>query len=140
MRGAREIYASECTESLNNSGFRWKIAILIAIFIFLAPRLANAELVPLLEMPTPHVVLKTGDGKLTGPNGLDYRIPESSHILAPIAWKDHDDKFKLLQDRETRLTAENKSLRKSADEVPWGWIAVSCAVGIAAGTYVALKF
>lgn len=136
---SRSIYDSECMEPLSKPWNR-KLLVFLAALVILIPRMVAAEPVPLLEMPTPHIVLKTGDGKLTGPNGLDYRIPEGSHIITNIIWQEHDDKFKLLQDRETKLTAENTSLRKSVEEFPWGWIAVSCAVGVVTGTYVGLKF
>ncbi len=131
-------YVSTAIEPLVKPKHR-KLAILLGALIVILPRVAAAEPVPLLEMPTMHLLLGTGDGKLTGPNGLDYRIPQGSHILAPDSWKEHDDKFKLLQDDKTRLTAENKSLRESADEWPWLPVAIGVGVGLTMGVYLGAK-
>lgn len=119
-----------------------KALLVMLVLLITAPKaLADGTSAPLppIEMPTTHLVLKTGDGKLTGPNGVDYRIPQGSHVLNPDAWSMQDAEFKRLQDAETRLTAENKSLRSSADSLPILPIAIGIGLGIIVTSYVAVK-
>jgi hypothetical protein len=49
-----------------------------------------------------------------------------------------DVELKRLQDQETRLAAENKSLRESADGISFGWYALGSAIvaGFALGYYI----
>lgn len=54
-------------------------------------------------------------------------------------WVELDNEFKRLQDKETRLTAENKSLRESATDVPWLALTIAASVGILTGVYIGTK-
>jgi len=56
-------------------------------------------------------------------------------------WSRLDTEMRRLQDAETRLTAENESLRESANEIGFGWYALGAAlvVGFAGGLYVGLR-
>lgn len=65
---------------------------------------------------------------------------EPGRYVEETLWIELDNEFKRLQDQETRLKAENDSLRKSANEFPWLTTAIVLGVGIAAGTYIGLKF
>ncbi|HEY6021068.1 MAG TPA: hypothetical protein VIY48_14520, partial [Candidatus Paceibacterota bacterium] len=51
-----------------------------------------------------------------------------------------DTEMRRLQEQETRLIAENNSLRSTADSVPWPALAVATTIGICLGVYVGLKF
>lgn len=58
------------------------------------------------------------------------------YYLSEDGWDSLDLKVKHLQDQETRLGAENESLRKSARPGWWWWvtgIAAGAAAGYAAG-------
>ena len=121
-----------------------KIALVAGLLCLTAPRSSAQpadEPEPIHEMPTLHMRLGTGDGTLRGPNGLDYRIPQGSHILAPDAWKAQDDEFIVVQDRVTRLEAENKSFRESADDwhPNWTLVVIGAAAGIVLGTYIGAR-
>lgn len=118
------------------------LTVLLVVFILTMPRaLAQpAEESAPLPMPTLHMRLGTGSGELLGPNGKTYLIPEGSHILAPEYWaKEFDGEFLRLQEAETRLTAENKSLRASSSEFHWLPLFVGIVLGSAAGIYVGRK-
>lgn len=121
-----------------------RTAAAIAALVLLAPATAHADEIrpPAEELPEPHVVLKTGEGILWAPGGRDFVLPVGTHILAPPAWSELDLEFKRLQEAEVRLTAENKSFRATASEWRPGWktIALTLAVGLAGGVYVASKF
>ena len=89
------------------------------------------------ELPTPHVRLSSGPGTLRLSDGRLFNLPVMSHVLAPPAWDKLDVETKRLQDAETRLTAENKSLRAQAGGWRPGWrlIATTLLVGTALGAY-----
>jgi hypothetical protein len=56
--------------------------------------------------------------------GTDLRLPPGYFLPEPV-WKTIDLEFRRLQEQETRLTAENQSMRKSLDEGPgWGTVAL----------------
>lgn len=72
--------------------------------------------------------------------GADLRRPPGWYVPDAV-WDDIDFKVRVLQDDRTRLTAENESLRASADRPGWGWL-LGFAVGTAAGivaTFIALR-
>lgn len=89
------------------------------------------------QLPTPHVRLTTGPGTLRTNAGRLFDLPVMTHVLAPPAWDKLDAEMKRLQDAETRLTAENKSLRAQAGGWRPGWrlIATTLVVGTALGAY-----
>jgi hypothetical protein len=60
-------------------------------------------------------------------NGEEFRLPPG-HFYDVDTWQEVDNEFKRLQNQETRLTAENKSLKESLDTWKPGWVAVTSAV------------
>ena len=100
---------------------------------------AHAEPDPL---PTPHIRLGFGDGVLRGHDGHEYLVPQGSHVLVEDAWKKLDHEVLRLQERETVLEAENRSLRESASTWSPGWktIVGALVVGMAGGWYVHSRF
>lgn len=120
-----------------------KVLIVAVVFVILtAPRaLAQpAEEPEVLPMPKPHLLLRTGPGVLKGPDGKLYDVPQLSHVLTPDKFNELDAEMMRLQEVETRLQAENKSLRQSADSVPWLPVAVGVGLGIVVGAYVGIKY
>ncbi len=126
-----------------------RLAVIVGVLVALAPR-ALAEPAPeptpiveaapdALPMPTPHLVLRSGPGIL---HTADRRflIPLDTHILTADRWTEQEIEKKRLQEQEIRLTAENKSLSESAEQVPWRIIALGVAVGLVTGAYIGLKF
>lgn len=106
------------------------LALVVAVCVIL-PATAAAEPVPqVIEVPVP-ITLKADTGE-------EMRVPPGYYVPAPL-WTAIDDEMKRLETTETRLTAENKSLRASADEGPgWGTVLTvvgAIAAGIAAGAY-----
>jgi hypothetical protein len=73
--------------------------------------------------------------------GNDLRLPPGYYLDEPN-WNKLDLEVRRLQDQETRLTAENHSLRTSLGGWQPGWKTLSGALllGIAAGFYVRSKF
>lgn len=65
-------------------------------------------------------------------------IPEG-HFVDNGSWDKIDTVIKTTEDKVTNLTAQNVSLRKSANEVHWLPVAVGIAVGLVAGFYVGVK-
>lgn len=59
---------------------------------------------------------------------------DPGRYLPEPEWLKLDDRIRILQDTETRLTAENTELRKP-DPTPWKLILGSTLVGIAVGAY-----
>ena len=118
-----------------------KVCMLVIAFIILtAPRvLAQPAPDEPLPMPTTHLFLRTGPGVLHGPDGKDYVVPQESRILTRERWSELDAEMMRLQEVETRITAENKSLRKSADSFNWLPVAIGAGLGIVAGAYVGIK-
>lgn len=113
--------------------------LVIAFIILTAPRVLAEPAPEPIPMPTTHLFLRTGDGVLRGPDGKDYLIPQESRILTKERWSELDVEMMRLTEAETRLTAENKSLRKSADSFNWLPVAIGAGVGIVLGAYVGTK-
>ncbi|MGN6108548.1 MAG: hypothetical protein ACTHU0_25810 [Kofleriaceae bacterium] len=88
-------------------------------------------------MPTPHLRLTSGEGVLRGPDGRQFAIPVGGHVLSHEAWTKIDAELLRLQELETRLTAENASLRTSASTWQPGWktLATALVLGFASGWY-----
>ena len=115
-----------------------RLALIVGLMILLAGNraLADAEVRPL---PSPHVQLTTGDGTLVAPDGQRYFLPLGTHILDGTSWQKLDEETHRLQDQETRLRAENESLKKSANSwwTPgWGTLLVLGGLAVATGTVV----
>ena len=64
--------------------------------------------------------------------GSRVRLPPG-YFLDEQSWQERDAELKRLQEQETRLKAENKSLRKSGSEYPWVATGTVLVFGIAFG-------
>lgn len=88
------------------------------------------------EPPTLEVTPITEPVTLRADSGAELRLPPGFFVPLPL-WETLDQEVRRLQDAETRLGAENRSLRASLDEGPgWGTVALvglTLAAGIAAG-------
>lgn len=73
--------------------------------------------------------------------GSEMRLPPG-YFLSEPAHDRVDAEFRRLRDLETKLVAENKSLRASAQEWQPGWKLLTAALvaGFAGGLYVYAKF
>jgi hypothetical protein len=73
--------------------------------------------------------LETG-GVLTTPGGSTIELPPDWWIVPPDHWRRIDDEMRRLQEAETRLTAQNRSLRSSAADFDrkWIWVGGSALV------------
>jgi hypothetical protein len=93
---------------------------------------------PLEPMPTSHLHLKKGAGVFTTIDGRRFLVPLDSRVIAPDAWSRFDIETKRLQEAETRLKAENVSLRAAADTWTPGWktITATLLLGFAGGVYL----
>jgi hypothetical protein len=108
----------------------------VAIVLTLASR-ASAD--PYSPKPgeTLHLTTPT-TGRTDG--GTDLRLPPGYFLDEPTHSR-LDLEVKRLQDAETRLTAENASLRKSASGISFGWktMATVLVVGVSIGVYAATR-
>ena len=108
--------------------------------------LAAALLVTLLTgraaaEPAPSNYLRMRDpSTLTLKSGRVLELPPG-RFVEEKTFASHDDEVKRLQDAETRLTAENKSLRDTAATWQPGWktLAITLATGLAIGVYLDRK-
>lgn len=99
---------------------RRKISLCCALAVVLSAREAAGDIYHVKSPST----LKTEKGsELTLPPG---------YFLDEQTWQERDLEMRRLQEQETRLVAENKSLRESADFPPWASVALG-ALGIAVG-------
>lgn len=67
-------------------------------------------------------------------------VLQPGHFLNEQTYTKLDIEMRRLQDQETRLKAQNDSLRSSANDVPWLPIALSLGAGLILGTYLGTKF
>lgn len=82
---------------------------------------------PPLHLTTPSHVITQGGSELDLPPG---------YFLDDEQWSALDTELRRLQDEETRLGAENQSLRASAHSgAPWWAIGAAVVVGAVAGAY-----
>lgn len=93
-----------------------RIVFVLVVAGALASRSAASD--PILHLKTPSEVHTQGGTNLTLPPG--YFIDEPT-------FKEKDGELRRLQEGETRLKAENESLRKSARKSPWDWKIISAA-------------
>lgn len=118
---------------------KYKAAVAVAVLVALTPRALAQPVAEPEVMPSAHLWMRSGAGILH----LDERlfiIPVDSHVLTGTKWEELEIEKRRLQEQEIRLTAENKSLTNSADEVPWRIIALGVAVGLVTGVYIGTKF
>lgn len=98
-----------------------------------APTVVVAPPLPgTLHLQTPSTVVTDG--------GSNLRLPPGYWMDEPT-YKRQDDDLKVLQDKDTRLTVENQSLRQSVSGWQPGWKMILSAVvtGLAAGIYLGHK-
>lgn len=111
-------------------------ALVVALVLLASPRSATGEdLQPSnLSIREPAIVCT-----LAQPERCRQLRP--GRYLDDDAWAKLDAETRRLQTAETRLAAENASMRKSLAGWRPGWktLALALASGIAAGTYVAVK-
>lgn len=115
-----------------------KAAIAAGLIVILAARAASDP----LPLPQGHIRLTQGEGELKVYDGRIFLLPLGTHILTYETWNELDGEVRRLQDQETRLTAENKSLKKNAASWHPGWKSISTAVlfGLAGGLWIGMKF
>jgi hypothetical protein len=89
--------------------------------------------------PLPEVTPITESVTIRADGGAELRVPPGYYVPTPT-WAALDAEMKRLGDAETRLAAENKSLRASLNEGPgWGTMliaATAAALGMGAGAWV----
>lgn len=101
---------------------RFKPAILGAcVMLALSARDAQTDEPEAVPMPSGHLLLKTGDATLRAPDGRLITIPLGSHVYDAPTWALLDDTVRDLQEDQVRLTAENKSLRQSTQDMADSW-------------------
>jgi len=114
------------------------LGLAIAFVIVTAPRSASADdpappapRVPYLVLPAPRTLCKPAE---TAGDLVCRQIPAGRYLDEP-AWIIREAELVRLQTAETRLTAENKSLRKATEGWQPGWrtLAVTLATGFAGG-------
>lgn len=114
-----------------------RLAILAALLVLFSTDRVFADDAPLQTLPSPHVRLPQG-GELIVPEDRHYFLPLGTHIIDNLGWQDLDNEVKRLQDSETRLKAENKSLKSalSSWSPGWGSLILLTGLAIATGTVV----
>jgi hypothetical protein len=103
---------------------RRRSMIIAALAVTLASREASAEI---YHLKSPSTVETDGGSKLQLPPG---------YFLDEETWRERDLEMKRLQEQQTRLTAENLSLRKSSGDYPWITTGVVGVFGAALGSFI----
>lgn len=119
---------------------RRALSFALVAFILTVPSNARGD-----DLPSEHVVVESPGVRVVVPKDDGPRIfglPIGSHIVAPPAWDRLDVELKRLQEKETRIEAENKSLRETAKSWQPGWKVVlsTLIVGVIGGAYVGTRF
>ncbi len=96
----------------------------VAVATVLVSREAHGEIYHLKSPST----LETEKGSV-------LQLPPGYFMDEPT-WDERDREMRRLQDQETRLGAENRSLRESADGFPWVTTGVVGILGSALGAVV----
>lgn len=111
------------------------IAIAVALCVSFGAIKASAE--PYQQKPGETLRIKT-PGTLTT-NGGSVVLTLPGYYYDDIGQSSLDTEMRRLQEAETRLKAENSSLRKSADSISFGWYALGTAIaaGMTAGYLLA---
>ena len=103
-----------------------RVAVVAALVTVLAAREAAGDI---YHLKSPSTVETEKGSKLKLPPG--YFLDERS-------WQERDLEMRRLQMQETRLKAENKSLRESVTEYPWLATGVVGLFGVAFGITIML--
>ena len=78
------------------------------------------------------------DSTLKTAKGSELTLPPG-YFLDEETWRERDLEMKRLQEQETRLKAENKSLRESASSPGWATIVITAAGALVGAAVVILK-
>ncbi len=104
-----------------------KLVFAIALALTFATREAAGE---------PVIYKLKSPSTLTTEKGSTLKLPPGYFLDEPT-WLERDLEMRRLQEQETRLRAENRSLRKSAvDDYPWLATGMVGAFGVALGVFV----
>lgn len=103
------------------------LALVVALVVTLLAASATAG-------PLPPPIEVTEEVTLKADTGEELRVPPGRYLPEPT-WHALDLEMRRLQDAETRLAAENQSLRSSLDEGPgWGtWVTIGLALAAGIG-------
>jgi hypothetical protein len=93
----------------------------VAVAAVLVSREAHGEIYHLKSPST----LETEKGSI-------LQLPPGYFMDEPT-WNERDREMRRLQDQETILSAQNKSLRESVDGFPWLPVVVTAVVGLIGG-------
>lgn len=105
----------------------WVLGLVAAVLLVLV---ATAR----ADEPETEIVRTHSPATCRTDGGSDLRLP-AGYFLPEAKFSELDASLKTLQDAQTRLTAENTSLRASASERSWAW-AWAGAAGLVAGVLV----
>ncbi len=117
---------------------RKRFAIALGLLFLLAAR-SSADVI-VLPLPV-NIRIHSNSTLITDTNpGVDLRLPPGYFMDEPTRDK-LDGEVKRLQDAETRLKAENESLRDSSRHYFPGWtvFGAAFAAGLAGGIWIGLK-
>lgn len=111
------------------------LACVAALLVFFRAGLAIAE--PYEQKPGETLHIKTPGTLFTEGGSVVLTLP--GHYYDDIGHGKLDTEMRRLQEAETRLKAENDSLRKSAKGVSFGWVVLGTALaaGITTGYLLA---
>lgn len=104
---------------------RRRLTLVVVLAAALASKEASGE--PIYHIKSP--------SELKTEKGSELKLPPG-YFLDEQTWLERDAEMRRLQEQETRLKAENQSLRKSAkDDYPWLATGVVGAFGVAIGIF-----
>lgn len=112
------------------SGRRVAVAVAV-VAVLLAPKVAAEPLMHIVTEEPRTLCVPWPEGAAP----TTCRTLPPGHFVNEPAWSALDTEIRRLQDQETRLDAENRSLRESAAGWQPGWrtLAVTLATGVALG-------
>lgn len=111
------------------------IAVAILVLLYATEVRADAPVPP----PAADHLVWTEPTVLCWPGLIGCVALAPGYYLSTPKFNILDTEMRRLQDQETRLIAENNSLRSSADSVPWPVLAVAASVGLCLGIYIGYK-
>ncbi len=106
-------------------------ALVIVLLLGMTRKVAAEPVNPCTPSEPCHLRMRE-DTTLTKDNGQQYRLPPGRFFDEPT-FQELDTELKRLQNQETRLSAENKSLMESLDTWRPGWLAITTAVLVGIG-------
>lgn len=116
-----------------------KVTAIFALLVVLLTATAAADPEqPVPTLPPPFLRMRL-PAKICWPDLSTCADVEAGYYIEEHLYNELDVEMRRLQDQETRLGAENKSLRSSADAFPWLPVAIGVGVGFVAGVYLGTK-